>query len=124
MSDPLVSFSVLSLVLLIDLDCAINRCSVDASGHLLVVGDVLGGVHFVHIPSREVFYSQGLFDDEIVVLEFFIMNNTSELLVMAKSGSTFRFSGIPFLTHHALLVDQLGKLAVEVIFVNQVEIIY
>lgn len=40
------------------------KIAIDQAGNLLVVGDALGTVHFVHVPSNEIIHSQLVIQDE------------------------------------------------------------
>lgn len=42
----------------LEFDCAVERITVDPTASLLVVADEKGTVHFVHVPSSAIMYSQ------------------------------------------------------------------
>ena len=43
-----------------EFDCDIVKAAIDDTQSLLVVGDRIGTVHFIHIPSSQIFHSQSI----------------------------------------------------------------
>ncbi|KAJ8323671.1 hypothetical protein O5D80_007560 [Batrachochytrium dendrobatidis] len=113
----LVSINHKQLSAQVELDCRIDCLGVHSSRQIAVVGDILGSIHFVHLLSGQVFYSQALVNPTTLqqsnlenqhvfaCLDLISNENTDEVVVSLTSGTLMRLSGIDFALVEQYLLD-------------------
>jgi hypothetical protein len=105
----------------VSLDCQPEIAAISKNSRFIVVGDALGAIHFIHVASQTVVFSQevaaNLVGDKIFCWMNFVGKDTDpteSLVVVMRDFVMLRFSNLNLATVEEALLEQNMSLALKV----------